>query len=186
MEPLTGYCAFAHPLPDGDPHRTYHDHAYGFPIHTDNELFGRLILEINQAGLSWTTILNKEANFRRAYHEFDIGRIAGYGEEDRARLLSNPGIIRNRLKVDAAIFNAKVVLQLQNDFGSFRAWLDAHHPSEKEAWVKLFRRTFRFTGGEIVNEFLMSTGYLEGAHCAACPTYARVLASDPPWAGNRT
>lgn len=182
---LTGYCAFVQDLPEDDLHRKYHDQAYGFPILSDNELFGRLILEINQAGLSWTTILKKEPHFRSAYHGFDIGRIAAYGTEDRARLLSDPGIIRNRLKVDAAIHNAGVVLQLQGQYGSFRAWLDAHHPSEKEAWVKLFRRTFRFTGGEIVNEFLMSTGYLSGAHCTACPTYARVLATDPPWAGKR-
>ena len=88
-------------------HRAYHDHHYGFPLHDDNELFGRLILEINQAGLSWETILKKEPGFRAACDGFDIATVAAYGESDRARLLADPGIIRNRLKVDAAIANAR-------------------------------------------------------------------------------
>src|ERR1044072_3054307 len=94
-------------------HKNYHDKQYGFPIHDDNELFCRLILEINQAGLSWDTILKKEKNFRKAYHNFEIAKVAKYKEKDRARLLNDAGIIRNRLKVDAAIHNANVILQLQ-------------------------------------------------------------------------
>jgi len=150
-------------------HKEYHDKHYGFPIEDDDELFGRLILEINQAGLSWSTILHKEKNFRKAYHNFSIKKIAKYNDKDFERLLGDEGIIRNRLKINAAIENAKTILQLQKEFGSFKNWIDHHHPKTKEEWTKLFKKTFRFTGGEIVNEFLMSTGYLPGAHDADCP-----------------
>src|SRR6476620_12025950 len=91
-------------------HKNYHDNHYGFPIHDDDELFGRLIMEINQAGLSWETILKKEEGFRKAYHNFNIKRIAAYTEADRKRLLADAGIIRNRLKINAAIENAKTIL----------------------------------------------------------------------------
>ena len=100
-------------------HKAYHDHLYGFPIHDDNELFCRLILEINQAGLSWETILKKEITFREAYHNFNIKKVAAYTNKDVERLLADPGIIRNRLKVNAAIENAKTILTLQKEHGSF-------------------------------------------------------------------
>src|SRR5690554_5954594 len=162
-------------------HKKYHDFHYGFPIHDDNELFGRLILEINQAGLSWETILKKESSFRKAYNNFNIEKVAAYTDADRERLLSDAGIIRNRLKVNAAIENAKAILQLQKEFGSFEKWLEHHHPKTKEDWVKLFKKTFRFTGGEIVNEFLMSIGYLPGAHSENCPVYKVILEQNPMW-----
>lgn len=162
-------------------HKAYHDHLYGFPIHDDNELFGRLIMEINQAGLSWETILKKEKGFRLAYDNFNIKKVAAYGQEDIDRLLNDPGIIRNKLKVNAAIENAKTILGIQKEFGSFEKWIDAHHPKTKEEWVKLFKKTFRFTGGEIVNEFLMSTGYLPGAHDADCPTMNEIKKASPKW-----
>ncbi len=162
-------------------HKNYHDKHYGYPIHNDDELFGRLILEINQAGLSWETILKKEASFRNAYSNFSIKKIAAYSEKDRARLLGDAGIIRNKLKVNAAIENAKAILQLQQEFGSFENWLSHHHPKTKEQWVKLFKKTFKFTGGEIVGEFLMSIGYLPGAHIQACPIHKEVLKSKPMW-----
>lgn len=162
-------------------HLRYHDQYYGFPIHNDNELFGRLILEINQAGLSWETILKKEEGFRKAYANFDIATIANFAEKDVERLLQDSGIIRNKLKVNAAISNAKAILQLQAEFGSFEKWLNQHHPKPKAEWIKLFKRTFKFTGGEIVGEFLMSTGYLPGAHDPDCVTYAKVLAAKPKW-----
>lgn len=162
-------------------HKPYHDDHYGFPIHDDNELFGRLIMEINQAGLSWETILKKETGFRKAYHQFNIKKVAGYTEKDRDRLMADPGIIRNRLKINAAIENAKAILLLQKEHGSFEKWLEANHPKSKEEWVKLFKKTFRFTGGEIVNEFLMSTGYLAGAHTEDCPVYKKVLKAKPLW-----
>ncbi len=163
-------------------HQRYHDHHYGFPIHDDNELFGRLVLEINQAGLSWETILKKEAGFRKAYANFDIARVAAFGDVDRERLLQDAGIIRNKLKVNAAIANAKTILELQSEFGSFEKWLECHHPKTKTEWVKLFKHTFKFTGGEIVGEFLMSIGYLRGAHDVSCPLYGKVLQAKPKWA----
>ncbi|MBE8719285.1 DNA-3-methyladenine glycosylase I [Sphingobacterium pedocola] len=162
-------------------HKNYHDNHYGYPIHDDNELFGRLIMEINQAGLSWETILKKEASFRKAYDNFNIVKVAGYTEQDRERLLNDPGIIRNRLKVNAAIENAKTILQLQQEYGSFEKWLQHHHPKAKEEWVKLFKKTFKFTGGEIVNEFLMSIGYLRGAHSESCPVHQEILKVKPMW-----
>ncbi len=162
-------------------HRPYHDHLYGFPIAEDNELFCRLILEINQAGLSWETILKKQDNFRRAYSNFSIKKVAAYTEKDRQRLLKDAGIIRNRLKINAAIENAKSILKIQKDSGSFGKWLEYQHPKSKDEWVKLFKQNFRFTGGEIVNEFLMSIGYLEGAHDKKCPIYKKTLASKPMW-----
>lgn len=163
-------------------HKNYHDNHYGFPLQDDNELFGRLLLEINQAGLSWETILKKETSFRKAYSDFNIKKVAAYTEKDRERLLADAGIIRNRLKVNAAIENAKVILDLQKEFGSFEKWLEHHHPKTKEEWVKLFKKTFRFTGGEIVNEFLMSIGYLRGAHAENCPVHQEVLQQKPKWA----
>jgi len=163
-------------------HKNYHDNHYGFPIHDDNELFGRLIMEINQAGLSWETILKKEATFRKAYSNFNIKKVAAYKESDRERLMNDAGIIRNKLKINAAIENAKAILALQKEFGSFENWLEQHHPKTKEEWVKLFKKTFKFTGGEIVNEFLMSTGYLPGAHAPGCPIYNTVIKKKPLWA----
>jgi DNA-3-methyladenine glycosylase I len=175
------YCDYCNLHPEDTFNREYHNTQYGFPLTDDNLLFERLVLEINQAGLSWITILKKAENFRRAYHLFDIDTIAAYGEADRARLLSDPGIIRNRLKVNAAIENARRIQALREEFGSFKGWLDAHHPLSKDEWTKLFKKTFVFTGGEIVNEFLMSTGYLPGAHGEDCPVYTFVLQQNPPW-----
>lgn len=162
-------------------HKEYHDKYYGFPIDDDNELFCRLILEINQAGLSWSTILKKQENFRKAFHGFNIKKVAAYKEKDVARLLNDAGIIRNRLKVNAAIENAKTIMQLQKQAGSFKKWLDSHHPKTKDEWTKLFKKTFRFTGGEIVNEFLVSTGYLPGAHAESCLVYKKALKQKPMW-----
>lgn len=175
---MSSYCDFA---PGHAVHGAYHDHEYGFPQREEATLFERLLLEINQAGLSWETILKKREGFRRAYHGFDVDRVARYGERDRTRLLADPGIIRNRLKVDAAIHNAKVIQTLRETHGSFAEWLDAHHPLDKAEWVKLFKRTFRFTGGEITGEFLMSLGYLPGAHRPDCPAFKRAAKQKPPW-----
>ena len=175
---MTAYCDVA---PGHEWHGPYHDTEYGFPLSGDAELFERLVLEINQAGLSWLTILKKRAAFRDAYHQFDPARVARYGARDVKRLLGNAGIIRNRLKVEAAISNAKVILAMRESHGSFAGWLDAHHPRSKEAWVKLFKETFRFTGGEIVGEFLLSSGYLPGAHRETCPVYAKILKQRPRW-----
>ncbi len=176
---MSTYCDAApgHPL-----HGPYHEHEYGFPLRGDDELLERLALEINQAGLSWLTILKKREAFQRAYDGFAVDVVAAYGDKERARLMADAGIVRNRLKVDAVIENARRIQGLRESHGSFAAWIDAHHPREKAEWVKLFKKTFRFTGGEIVGEFLMSTGWLPGAHKPECPVYARVLAAGPPWA----
>ena len=176
---MSTYCDVA---PGHEWHGPYHDHEYGFPLRGDAELLERLALEINQAGLSWLTILKKRDAFRRAFAGFDVDAVAAFGEEDRARLLADAGIIRNRLKVDAVIENARRIQELRASHDSFAVWLDAHHPLTKPEWVKLFKRTFRFTGGEIVGEFLQSLGYLPHAHRPDCPVYARILALDPPWA----
>lgn len=177
------YCAFAASLPDDgtNPNKHYHDYCYGFPVADDNALFERLVLEINQAGLSWTTILKKQKAFQAAYCGFDIARVAAFDEHDTARLLSDAGIVRNRLKIQAVVYNAQQILKLQQEYGSFKNWLDACHPRPLAEWVKLFKRRFKFVGGEIVNEFLMSTGYLKGAHREDCPVYAQTVACGAKW-----
>jgi DNA-3-methyladenine glycosylase I len=173
------YCLAA---PSSPLHGPYHGEEYGFPSRDEAVLFERLVLEINQAGLSWATILKKRPAFRGAFADFEVDRVAGFGRDDFERLMNDSGIIRNRLKIDAVIDNARRVQGLRREFGSFADWLDANHPRTREEWVKLFKKTFRFTGGEIVNEFLMSLGYLAGAHDSSCPVYARIAALDPPWA----
>jgi DNA-3-methyladenine glycosylase I len=178
---MTTYCDYCNSHPEDIYNRVYHDTQYGFPLVDDNLLFERLILEINQAGLSWITILKKADNFRMAYNQFDIDTIAAYTESDRSRLLNDAGIIRNRLKVNAAIENARRIQSLRGEHVSFKGWLDSQHPQSLENWTKIFKRTFLFTGGEIVKEFLMSTGYLPGAHFPDCPVYKIVLSKKPAW-----
>jgi len=171
------YCSVArgHPI-----HGPYHDTEYGFPLRGDDALFERLVLEINQAGLSWLTILKKRDAFRAAYDGFSVERVASYDDAERARLLADAGIVRNRLKVNAAIENARRILALRAAHGGFADWLDANVRDEtgrlrdRDSWRRLFKRTFVFTGGEIVNEFLVSTGYLPGAHDESCPVGARL------------
>jgi DNA-3-methyladenine glycosylase I len=176
------YCKIApgHPL-----HGPYHDSEYGFPVTDESSLFERLVLEINQAGLSWTTILAKRQNFRAAYDNFAVDRVATYGARERKRLVNDVTIVRNRLKIDAAINNARRIRELRSRHGSFAAWLGSYHPLSKPDWVKLFKKTFAFTGGEITGEFLLSIGYLPGAHQQDCPVYAKIARLKPPWmAGN--
>lgn len=175
------YCAAVRRGID-DWNRIYHDTEYGFPLASDDELFERLMLEINQAGLSWLTILKKREAFRNAYAGFSIERVAAFTEHDRARLLADAGIIRNKLKVNAAIENARRIRELD---GGFRQWLDARHPLPLDAWCKEFKRTFVFTGGEIVREFLLSTGYLAGAHDDECPVGRKIRKARPPWMSAR-
>jgi DNA-3-methyladenine glycosylase I len=157
-------------------HKEYHDNHYGFPIDNDDELFERLMFEINQAGLNWILILKKQHNFRKAFDNYNIEKVAAYGENDFQRLMNDPGIIRNRLKINAAISNAGTILKIREEAGSFKKWLEWHaqKTDSLEEWTRLFRKTFRFTGLEIVNEFLMSIGYLPGAHSPECPVYDRI------------
>jgi DNA-3-methyladenine glycosylase I len=179
---MTTYCDVA---PGHEWHGPYHDREYGFPLKGDSELFERLVLEINQAGLSWLTILKKREAFHRAYDGFDPEIVSRYRAREVRRLLADTGIIRNRLKVEAAIANARTILTLRESHGSLHDWLAAHHPLPKPEWVKLFKQTFRFTGGEIVGEFLLSTGWIPGAHAESCPVYAKVVKKRPMWAVSR-
>ena len=181
MEKPPTYCEAVQNLDLSDLNRIYHDSAYGFPIDDDNELFGRFLLEINQAGLSWSLMLKKQENFRKAFANFDVGKVARFSDDDRQRLLNDAGIIRNRLKINAAIHNAQRIVEIQSEFGSFKIWLDRQGQMEKDEWVKLFKKTFKFTGGEITNEFLMSSGYLPGAHQPDCPIFLEIIALNPPW-----
>ena len=173
-----GYCDIA---PHDPWHAPYHEREYGFPVRSDAVLLERLTLEIAQAGLSWLTILKKREAFFRAFEGFEPVVVARYGARERRRLLADAGIVRNRLKVDAIIENARRIVEFQGSYGSFAAWLDAHHPRSLAGWCSLFRESFRFTGGEIVGEFLRSTGYLPGAHSPRCPVFNRIAASRPPW-----
>jgi len=175
---MSGYCAIApnHPL-----HGPYHDLEYGFPATDEAVLFERLTLEINQAGLSWVTVLRKREAFRSAFADFAVDRVAAFGPADIERLLADPGIVRNRQKIEAVIANARRIQEFRISHGSFHGWLEVHHPREPAEWTRLFRQNFRFTGGLIVGEFLMSLGYLRGAHAPDCPVYDRILALAPPW-----
>lgn len=172
------YCDYAI---DDPVHGPYHDREYGFPETNENKLFERLVLEINQAGLNWGLILKKRPGFQVAYQGFDVDRVAAYQAKDRARLLGDKAIIRNKLKVNAAIENAKVILAMRESHGGFAKWIASHHPLPKDQWVKLFKKTFRFTGGEITGEFLLSIGYLPGTHRKDCPVYAKIAKRKPAW-----
>lgn len=175
---MTDYCDVApgHPL-----HGPYHDREYGFPTSDERVLFERMVLEINQAGLSWELMLKKRDGFRAAYDGFEVDRVAAYGARERARLLGDPGIIRNRRKVDAAIENARRIRALRDSHGGLAGWLAAHHPRDKTDWVKLLRGSFVFMGPEVVGEFLMSIGYLPGAHRPDCPVQKQIASLRPPW-----
>ena len=158
------------------PNIAYHDCEWGVPLHDDRQLFELLILEGAQAGLSWSTILNKRDNYRRAFDGFDAVRIARYRPSRVRRLLANPGIVRNRLKIKAAIVNAKAFLAVQQEFGSFDAYIwqfaanrnskrrqnGAHPPArttESDAMSKdLIRRGFKFVGSTICYAFMQAAG----------------------------
>tara|TARA_B100000780_G_scaffold13738_1_gene9268 strand:+ start:2182 stop:2736 length:555 start_codon:yes stop_codon:yes gene_type:complete len=184
MEKPSFYCEYVNTLEKENLHKIYHDSQYGFPILSDNELFGRLILEINQAGLSWTTILKKQNNFRKSFSNYDIKKIANYDEKEINLLLNNQGIIRNKLKINAVIFNANRILEIQKEYGSFSKWLDKNLTTEMDLWVKLFKKKFKFTGEKITIEFLFSTGYLKGAHIETCPIYKKLNKLNPKWKNN--
>ena len=175
---MSWYCDIApgHPF-----HQPYHDDEYGYPQDDERVLFERLSLEIFQAGLSWLIVLKKRPNLQAAFDRFEPEVVAGYGEADIARLMGDAGSIRNRLKILAVIENARRLKDIRARFGSFAGWIKANHPLTKEQWVKLFRQTFVFMGGEVVNEFLMSIGYLPGAHRDDCPVFPRIAVLSPAW-----
>jgi DNA-3-methyladenine glycosylase I len=168
----------------------YHDEEWGVPSHDDRHLFEMLILEGAQAGLSWETILNKRANYRRAFQRFDPRRVARWTRADVARRLRDPGIVRNRLKVESAVSNARAFLAVQEEFGSFAAYLwrfvdDTPRVSsfralreipprtaESDALSKdLKRRGFRFVGSTIVYAYMQAVG-LVNDHLIGCPRRA--------------
>lgn len=175
------YCEFTKDLDENHFDRQYHDKRYGFPVEDDDELFGRLILEINQAGLSWSLMLKKEENFKSSFAQFSIEKIAQFDEKKIEELMQNKGIIRNRRKIEAVVYNANQVRILQREAGSFKKWLDLHHGKTLDEWTKLFKKTFKFTGEKIVEEFLMSTGYRKGAHDENCNIYKEIIKNKPKW-----
>ncbi|MEK9752660.1 MAG: DNA-3-methyladenine glycosylase I [Rhodospirillaceae bacterium] len=175
---MSGYCKVA---PGHEFHGPYHDKEYGFPTTDETVLFERLAMEIMQAGLSWLLVLKKRQAMQKAFAGFDVDQVARFTERDVARLLADAGIIRNRLKALAIIENAKRIRHLRETHGSFAKWIKAHHPLSKAEWVKLFKKTFKFTGGEVTGEFLMSIGYLPGAHAEDCPVLARIARKKAPW-----
>jgi DNA-3-methyladenine glycosylase I len=178
---MASYCDYVKVLEEDNLHKKYHDSEYGFPLHDDNLLFERLCLEINQAGLNWSMILKKKDSFHKAFHKFNIKKVASYNENEIQRLLSNPDIIRNKLKIASVIENAKRIMAIQKEHGTFENWLNKNHPLTLGEWVKLFKKKFKFTGGEIVNEFLVSIGYLPNAHDKTCPIYKKILKESPAW-----
>lgn len=175
---MNWYCDVAPGHPVHDP---YHAREYGFPTDDEQVLFERLSLEIMQAGLSWELILKRRPGLNAAFEGFDVDRVAAYGDAERARLLADARIIRNRRKVDAIIANAGRIIAQRETHGSFAAWIAAHHPRRLPDWVKLFRKTFVFTGPEVVNEFLMSIGYLPGSHAEDCPVQQILAEIHLPW-----
>ena len=175
-----------------EPNITYHDEEWGMPVHDDRKLFEFLILEGAQAGLSWTTILKKRANYRRAFHRFHPEKIARYGSRDVKRLLADPGIVRNRLKIAATIQNAKAFLEVRKEFGSFDTylWSFVGGKSKQNRWRRmaqvpacspesdamsrdLARRGFKFVGSTICYAFIQATGMVND-HLVTCPRRAKL------------
>lgn len=175
---MPSYCdiALGHPV-----HGPHHDLEYGRPVTADDVLLERIAMEIMQAGLSWLLVLNKREGLKSAFKGFDPDAVARFGARDVARLLQDERIIRNRRKIEAIIENARRVRGLRDDYGSIKGFLDAHHPLRLPEWVKVMKRTFVFMGPEVVNEFMMSTGYLPGAHRDDCPRFRAVAKLKPAW-----
>ena len=175
-----------------EPNLTYHDREWGVPVHHDRELFEFLILEGAQAGLSWTTILNKRENYRKAFDRFRAEKIAHYGARDVKRLLANAGIVRNRLKIAATIQNAKEFLAVQKEFGSFDSYLwgfvggkpKQNHwrkmsdvpasTTESDAMSRdLAQRGFKFVGSTICYALMQAVGMVND-HLVTCPRHGKV------------
>ncbi len=175
---MSSYCDKA---PGHQFHGPYHDTEYGYPVTDEAVLFERLTLEIFQAGLSWLIILKKREGFKIAFENFNIDRVAGFDSDDIERLIKDASIIRNRRKIEATVENARKIADIRESHGSFANWIEANAPKNKAVWVKLFRQNFKFVGSEIVGEFLMSIGYLPGAHRENCPIYEKIATHNPAW-----
>ena len=145
----------------------YHDDEWGVALEGDDELFERMTLEIFQAGLSWLLILRKREAFVEAFDGFSIERVAAFTDSDVARLLKKEGIIRNRLKIESTIENARRLGKLVGEYGSFAAYIDGLDGGLEEL-TREFKRRFRFMGPKIVESFLQSIGKLDGAHEPGC------------------
>ena len=164
----------------------YHDTEWGTPVHNDQLLFEHFMLDSFQAGLSWSTILNKRDNFRLAFSNFKIEDISGFDENKIKTLMNNQGIIRNRMKIEAAVNNARLVLQLQKEFGSFNhyIWQFVSHQTIQNTWesikdipaisaesdkmsADLKKRGFKFTGSTICYAFMQATGMIND-HLISC------------------
>ncbi|MFL6516192.1 MAG: DNA-3-methyladenine glycosylase I [Chthoniobacterales bacterium] len=175
-----------------EPNITYHDQEWGVPVHDDRLLFEFLILEGAQAGLSWTTILNKRENYRKALHGFRAEKIARYGAPDVKRLMNDAGIVRNRLKIAATIQNAKAFLAVREEFGSFDRYLWSFvggkpiqnhrrrtedvppRTPESDAMSRdLLKRGFKFVGSTICYALMQATGMVND-HLISCPRHAEV------------
>jgi len=172
----------------------YHDNEWGVPVHDDRRLFEKLVLDGAQAGLSWLTILRKQENYRRAFHGFDPKKVAAYTEADIQRLLADPGIVRNRLKIEAAIQNARGMLDIIKDGGSFSAflWQFVDHVPRQNTWTSLHelpaateqsvlmskalkQRGFKFVGPTICYAFMQAVGMVND-HMVSCFRYAEIKA----------
>ena len=162
--------------------RRHHDFEHGRPERDSARLLEFLALEIFQAGLNWRLVLEKREALRQAFFHFAPARLAACGQREIRLWMANKDIIRNRLKLQAMIYNAQRVQNWKEGGGGFADWLERHHPQPPPEWVKIFRKQFRFVGPEIVREFLTGTGFLPGAHQPDCPRYAEILALHPPWA----
>ncbi len=177
-------------VPQGDAeYARYHDEEWGRPVHDDRHLFEMLTLEGAQAGLSWSTILRKRAAYRKAFAQFDPGKVARFDARRRAALLQDPGIVRNRLKIDSAVSNARAFLAVQKEFGSFSRylwdWVGGHPvlngwrsrsqvPASSELSDRISRdlkqRGFRFVGSTIIYAYLQAVGLIND-HTAGCYLY---------------
>jgi len=173
----------------------YHDREWGVPVHDDRVFFEFLVLEGAQAGLSWSTILNKRAGYRSAFAVFDPAKVARFRAADVARLMANPEIVRNRLKIESAVGNAKAFLEVQREFGSFDSYVwqfvrgktlqnrrrtlktvPTRTPESDALSDDLRKRGFRFVGSTIIYAFMQATG-LVNDHLVACPRWAALQAS---------
>jgi DNA-3-methyladenine glycosylase I len=189
---MTGLKRCQWALGGSQPMLSYHDEEWGVPHHNDCALFELLTLEGAQAGLSWNTILNKREGYRRAFAGFDIDRVARFGQKDVTRLLEDPGIVRNRLKVASTIANARAAVEARKEFGSFDAFiwsfvggnpvrnarksmadLPAKTPESDAMSKALVERGFRFVGSTICYAFMQATGMVND-HEVRCFRYKQV------------
>jgi DNA-3-methyladenine glycosylase I len=167
-------------------YRKYHDEEWSRPEHEESKLYGLFVLELFQAGLSWRTLLHKRENFRQAFDDFDVQKIASYGETKINELMENPGIIRNRKKIEAAVVNARVVMEIQKEFGSFSAYLwhftkgksivhplrITHDALSDDVSRDMKERGMKFCGSVTIYSFLQAAGIIY-SHTKDCPCWKR-------------